>query len=1285
MNSVHWYKNKYFYTATSIIALVIYGFVVYAAPAVTYNPGETLDPTDPNCHTDNTCVVTIPGATIGGSVIGGTPNQVLYTDANGNVTGDDLFSRASDQTSFNVTSNLANSETGSFYQGDNALGLGLSGTGTLFQTASPGVNVFMAIDTSPFGGQIDSTFTGYFNPFGAGNANIQTRHDNGASQVQMVAQDDTGTHHAQISLGADSGASDINFEFDTGSNYSFPATNPSAGEVLGYVSANQLGWVTPSGGGGGGSYVPLSDKAAANGVATLDSNGKIPTSQLSALAINNTYVVSSQVDMLALSAHTGDVAVRTDENKTYILSVDDPTTLSNWVEVLTSSNVISVNGQTGSVNLTTGDIAESSNLYFTTGRVDSEIVSYLTGLSGYANGKILKTDGAGSFSWTTDQTGGGGGGGSISISNTVLGSMPNEILYTDSLGLLNQSPAFTFDGNMQIFKVGTSFGTSIKSFDGGGMGNLVQIGDVPGTKNKTLFSVADGSKTITATTDGDFIIGAATGGAQWFDANVLNTIISLGDLGATQNRTKFVVDDANKEIFSYAPLGAVSLGDVGGSGNGTNFGVVDSLHEIDMQAVTTQIIDHNGNKMFRAYDNANYPRIESGDIDNAHNGTIFTVNDFAQKITMNGGGGATWGLFDSFNHKVVLGDSNSLMNSTSFSVNDVGGTVTASGKVYGVVGVGLNLDFGNDIYELGQISGGTANHTKFTIDDNFSKITSTSAIYNVQNQSGDVLIHAENVTGPMVNLGDVSNSAHRTKFLVNDTNQNVAINADHNFEVKDTSGNRWFVANTASIESYISQIGDIDNHVNGTKLVVGAAGQTISFQYGVSGGYTFPIGDGTAGQFLATNGSGQIAWTSPFVTVSVADNNIFTPSIGGGASLAGGQGDILLGLNAGHLITTAGNTVAIGSHAGETGTINGANVLIGNQAGQQLTGGNSVMIGHGAGAFTQSPFSNVFVGYLAGVNNIGGSNNMFLGSNAGVTNVSGSYNVAIGDNAGITSSSGSSNLFLGSNSGVDTNGWSSSIALGREATITKSHQMVIGSTGYWIDEISMVSSGGASCAQNINGLVCSSDARLKKNITDLDTNVLDTLTKVKTVTFNWKDGNDTANHIGFIAQDMQQYYPELVSTASNGYLQVNYAGITPVLVEAIRELNIKMDNVDAQASAMIANETFIVGLRSWFASETNAITLIISDTVKARNEICIDDVCMNKDQLKQVLESQNQGSGAVPQAPVNPTPAPTDPVTVPVTNPAPDPVIDPTPAPVTDPVPTLDPVPVVDPAPAVTQ
>jgi hypothetical protein len=98
--------------------------------------------------------------------------------------------------------------------------------------------------------------------------------------------------------------------------------------------------------------IPLTQKAAANGVATLGADGLVPTNQLPALAITNTFVVNSQAAMLALTAQPGDVAIRTDLSESYILTADPASTLANWQELLTPPDAVtSVDGRVGAVTL----------------------------------------------------------------------------------------------------------------------------------------------------------------------------------------------------------------------------------------------------------------------------------------------------------------------------------------------------------------------------------------------------------------------------------------------------------------------------------------------------------------------------------------------------------------------------------------------------------------------------------------------------------------------------------------------------------------------------------------------------------------------------------------------------------------------------------------------------------------------------------------------------------------------------------------------------------------------
>ena len=80
----------------------------------------------------------------------------------------------------------------------------------------------------------------------------------------------------------------------------------------------------------------------------------------------------------------------------------------------------------------------------------------------------------------------------------------------------------------------------------------------------------------------------------------------------------------------------------------------------------------------------------------------------------------------------------------------------------------------------------------------------------------------------------------------------------------------------------------------------------------------------------------------------------------------------------------------------------------------------------------------------------------------------------------------------------------------------------------------------------------SSDRRLKNNISKFD-EALDTVMKFEGVNFTWKKDKNNKKQYGFIAQQIQEIIPELVNTDENNGLSVNYIGVIPILVEAIKE------------------------------------------------------------------------------------------------------------------------------------
>jgi hypothetical protein len=90
-----------------------------------------------------------------------------------------------------------------------------------------------------------------------------------------------------------------------------------------------------------------------------------------------------------------------------------------------------------------------------------------------------------------------------------------------------------------------------------------------------------------------------------------------------------------------------------------------------------------------------------------------------------------------------------------------------------------------------------------------------------------------------------------------------------------------------------------------------------------------------------------------------------------------------------------------------------------------------------------------------------------------------------------------------------------------------------------------------------------SDRKYKENIKPIES-ALDKAMHLQGVTFDWKDSEsilDIKEDIGFIAQDVEKVLPELVRDSGKGNLSLRYQGITPILLEAIKELKAEIEDL----------------------------------------------------------------------------------------------------------------------------
>lgn len=145
--------------------------------------------------------------------------------------------------------------------------------------------------------------------------------------------------------------------------------------------------------------------------------------------------------------------------------------------------------------------------------------------------------------------------------------------------------------------------------------------------------------------------------------------------------------------------------------------------------------------------------------------------------------------------------------------------------------------------------------------------------------------------------------------------------------------------------------------------------------------------------------------------------------------------------------------------------------------------------------------------------------------------------------------------------------------------------------------------GATTLSTDANGNIIRtpSDQTLKDNVVTI-TDALSKIERLRGVTFEWKDKDRFGDQleIGLIAQEVEEVVPEVVRSGG-AYKSVNYPNLVALLIEGVKALKEKVD-----------------GILAWFEG----------DKFKVNGDICVDEVCISKDQFKALL-IEAQGSSVV--------------------------------------------------------
>ena len=328
------------------------------------------------------------------------------------------------------------------------------------------------------------------------------------------------------------------------------------------------------------------------------------------------------------------------------------------------------------------------------------------------------------------------------------------------------------------------------------------------------------------------------------------------------------------------------------------------------------------------------------------------------------------------------------------------------------------------------------------------------------------------------------------------------------------NGSAWTaIANSTNYWTLLSS-----NIYNNTGTNVGIGTTTPGDKLEVNGNIRF-TGSGTLLAAPSTVGSAY--------SVTVRAGDPYVPVGGSGGSVN---------------ITATNNMPSGGSGWGNLGPSGNVNLTAG--SGYNTAGGNINITAGATSCWAQTGNSHSDV-------NIQGGQNLVAADASSIT-VQGGGTVGVGCP---TANANGGNLILKSGLGTGT---------GTQGNI----QLLNGNVGigctspaYKLHVIGDIASSATVRSTNVvvtGAITACSDGRFKTNVTAL-ANPMQKLMLLNGVNYYWKTSafpnmNFSENRqIGFIAQDVEKLFPEMVFTDETGYKSIDYSRLTPVLVETIKE------------------------------------------------------------------------------------------------------------------------------------
>ena len=209
-------------------------------------------------------------------------------------------------------------------------------------------------------------------------------------------------------------------------------------------------------------------------------------------------------------------------------------------------------------------------------------------------------------------------------------------------------------------------------------------------------------------------------------------------------------------------------------------------------------------------------------------------------------------------------------------------------------------------------------------------------------------------------------------------------------------------------------------------------------------------------------------------------------------------------------------------------------------------------------------FNAVDLSYQSSASSVRGATGNYSTAMGRSTEASGDYSTAMGIST--TASDYASTVIGQYNSSGD------SVTNDASFFSTSNTAFVIGNgtSGSLSDAFKVMFNGDTTVSNDLTvsgDVVISSDARLKSNIVSLGS-TLPKLLQIDGKSYEMKG----KQKIGVLAQEIQEVFPELVSEDDNEMLAVNYQGLVPVLINALKEQQIEIDELKEMVQELASRD-----------------------------------------------------------------------------------------------------------------